>query len=121
MTATGKHILLVDDEVTVLKMVFLSLSHYGYHVEAATSGAEALAKVTGGDFDLVITDLRMPGMSGDQLAAHIRERYPTIPVLLLTGNPPDKQPAAVDMVLGKPISIDHLRQAVDQLTNADVE
>jgi CheY-like chemotaxis protein len=121
MTATGKRILLVDDEVNVLQLLLHSLSHYGHHLEAASSGAEALAKVTDRDFDLVITDLRMPGMAGDQLAAEIRKRYPTLPVLLLTGNPPDKQPAAVDLVLGKPFSIDHLRQAVDLLTGADVE
>ena len=110
-----KRILVVDDEVTVLESVRMTLEHYGYSVETAPSGAEALAKLVVGDFALVVTDLRMPNMAGDELAIQIKSRWPRLPILLLTGFPPEQKPAAVDAILLKPFSTAELRSTVAML------
>ncbi len=112
----AKKILVVDDEAMVLESVQLTLTHLGYGVESASSGVEALEKLTKGTFDLVVTDRRMPGMTGEQLAAEIKKRCPEMPIVLLTGFPPDCQPPEVDTVLMKPFSVADLRNTVLELT-----
>src|SRR5690349_19272652 len=99
---SAKQILVVDDEAMVLESVRMTLIHCGYEVQTAASGAEALALLRGAEFALVVTDRRMPGMTGDQLAARIKIDWPVMPIILLTGYPPDQTPAGVDVVLFKP-------------------
>ena len=83
----GKRILVVDDEESVASLVADSLSELGrdYHVETASSGREALRKIASHSFDLVITDLRMPGMDGLELMERIRAGYPKTRLILMTG------------------------------------
>lgn len=116
----GKNILVVDDEVMVLDAVRLTLTHFSHCVDTATSGAEALAKLQNGTFDLVITDLKMPGMTGEQLASEIKIRKPEVPVILLTGYIPEAQPKSVDLVLLKPFSTQDLKQAIASLTASEI-
>ena len=111
----GERILVVDDEALVLESVRMTLVHYGYTVETASCGAEALAKVTSSEYALLITDRKMPGMNGDQLASQVKKHRPALPVVLLTGFPPDTHPAAVDVVLLKPFSTMELRNTVAAL------
>lgn len=112
----AKQILVVDDEALVLDAVRLTLTHYSHEVDTASSGAEALQKLQDASFDLVITDFKMPGMTGEQLAAQIKARNPNIPVILLTGHLPNDHPTGVDCVLLKPFSTEELRTAVASLT-----
>ncbi len=112
----AKKILVVDDEAMVLESVQLTLTHLGYGVESASSGLEALDKLSKDTFDLVVTDRRMPGMTGEQLAAEIKKRCPKMPIVLLTGFPPDTPPPEVDTVLVKPFSVVDLRNTVLELT-----
>jgi CheY-like chemotaxis protein len=114
-----KRILVVDDEAMVLDAVRLTLNHYGYMVETASNAADALNKLPGAGFDLLVTDLKMPGMTGDQLAREAKRRYPTLPVILLTGYPPEVYPASIDTLLLKPFSNQELRDAVERLTNRE--
>jgi CheY-like chemotaxis protein len=111
----NKRILVVDDEAMVLDAVRMTLTHYGYSVETASSGAEALEKLLSTNFDLIVTDLKMPGMTGDQLAREVKKRQPDMPVILLTGYPPERQPAEVDAILLKPFSTTDLRATVTAL------
>jgi CheY-like chemotaxis protein len=111
-----KQILVVDDEPMVLDAVRMALIFYGYAVETASSGAEALENLPGVSFDLVITDFNMPGMTGAVLAKEIKKRHPVLPIILLTGYPPPVRPSDVDMVLLKPYSTAGLRSAVESLT-----
>jgi CheY-like chemotaxis protein len=108
----AQRILVVDDEAMVLDAVRLTLTHYGYRVETASSAAEALAKMPEGNYQLVVTDLKMPCMTGDELAREIKQRHPGIPVILLTGYAPDIPPADVDAILLKPFSTSELRSTV---------
>jgi len=82
-----ERILLVDDEDIVVQMVKQMLERLGYHVTARTSSVEALetfrAKLD--TFDLIITDMTMPNMTGDKLAAEIMKIRSDIPVILCTG------------------------------------
>jgi CheY-like chemotaxis protein len=74
-------ILCVDDDPSILKVRQLLFSAAGYSVRTARSGEEALrllAEATEVDVDLVLLDYLMPGMNGDELAAKLRERYPTL-------------------------------------------
>lgn len=78
-------LLLVDDEANILNALRRLLRPLGYEVRTATSGEEALALFDEARPDLVISDMRMPGMQGAQLLAEIRQRNPGVMRMLLTG------------------------------------
>ena len=82
-----EHILFVDDEAAIVKMGSRLLSQLGYTVSTKSSSVEALAlfKSKPSEFDLVITDMAMPSMSGDMFAAELMKVRPDIPVILCTG------------------------------------
>jgi PAS domain S-box-containing protein len=85
---TGKeHILLVDDEKALVDLGRQLLERLGYHVESRTSSIEALEmfKTRSTDFDLVITDMTMPNLTGEKLAAELMKIRADIPVILCTG------------------------------------
>lgn len=76
----------VDDESTILGLVVEVLDELGCEAQAMTRGSDALARIVASpDIDLLITDIRMPGMSGLELAASARRIRPGLPVLFITG------------------------------------
>jgi two-component system chemotaxis response regulator CheY len=81
-----KRILTVDDSASVRQMVAFTLRQAGYEVAEAVDGKDGLAKVNGGQFQLIITDLNMPNLDGIQLIAAVRQvpGYNFIPILMLT-------------------------------------
>jgi two-component system cell cycle sensor histidine kinase/response regulator CckA len=83
----GERILIIDDEYAVRNVLGLSLSHLGYAVETASSGVEGVDKYAEarGAFDLIILDMLMPGLSGEEVFARIRKMNPTARVLLVSG------------------------------------
>jgi CheY-like chemotaxis protein len=110
-------ILVVDDEPFVCDAVKMMLAFDGHAVETANSGAQALAILEEGKFDLVITDFAMPLMKGDELAAAIKARNPKQPVIMITayaemlqssGNPLP----GVDFMISKPFLLENLREAL---------
>ncbi len=85
-----KHILIIDDEELITKSLLKFLNKEGYIVTVATSGKEALEKVKETDFNLIISDVRMPEMDGIETIKQIRaylakENKPAIPEVLITG------------------------------------
>src|SRR2546425_12559914 len=80
-------ILLVDDNHVVREMLVDLVGSLGYRADAAASGAEALALFDRGQYDVVLTDLVMPGMSGWEVLAALRQRDPQVPIIILTGTP----------------------------------
>lgn len=91
--ASPKRILLVDDEAEVLQVLGEILSSMGFQAETASSGEEALAKLTP-QTDLVLLDVKMPGIDGFQVAQRIRKNPATqdVPIIMVTalGNRPDR-------------------------------
>jgi PAS domain S-box-containing protein len=87
LPAGSERILFIDDEKTLVDIGKQILEHLGYDVEVRTSSYEALElfKVKSDKFDLVITDMTMPGMTGEQLTKEILKIRPGIPIILCTG------------------------------------
>ena len=83
-----KTILFVDDHEMLAQLSCEILEMHGYRAISANSGAEALAKFDQDKFDAVVTDLRMDGMDGLELATLIHHRQPDLPVILITGYDP---------------------------------
>ena len=79
-------LLIADDEKNILSGLRLAFEDEGYTVITASDGNEAWAKLQKSIVDLVITDLRMPGMDGYELLRRISSSYPTLPVIVLTGH-----------------------------------
>src|SRR5512145_363049 len=113
-------ILLVDDEQHVCDVCSRTLQRAGYEVVATNDPHAAVQELRGEQhFDLLLTDIKMPTMSGLDLARMARERDPTIAIIIMTGYASMEnlrqsvQRGAADF-LSKPFELEHLRLAVDQ-------
>src|SRR3954454_6728211 len=85
MADTTKHLLLVDDEAALREAIAERLSDHGFVVEQASSGEDALARLADFAFDIIVTDLRLPGMDGRAVLDAAIERYPEIIAIIITG------------------------------------
>ena len=123
MADIRKHLLIVDDEAALRSAIAERLSDHGYAVEQAGSGEEALERLTDFAFDILITDLRLPGINGRDVLDSALERYPDIIAIVITGYGTVKD--AVDAIkhgaadfITKPFQFDALlhvlRSAVEQ-------
>lgn len=86
-TSRSAHVVAVDDEEVVLGFVQRTLADDNCAVSVATNGPDALELMGRRAPDLVILDLVMPGMGGPTLLGHVREKYGTVPVIILTAYP----------------------------------
>jgi CheY-like chemotaxis protein len=108
MSALRK-VLVVDDDPVVGTSFRRVLSHDGYIVVTARDGAEALDKLNDGEYDVVFTDIKMPGMDGLELAEKVKARRSWTPVVIITGygteaNEQRARAAGVKTFLHKPLS-----------------
>ncbi len=83
----GPHILVVDDDDALLRIHARVLAGKGYRVDTAPDGAAAARAIEAGSFDVILSDIDMPGMNGIQLLERVRARDLDVPVVLVTGNP----------------------------------
>ncbi len=83
---TQNKILLVDDDPGILKLLSLRLNAEGFKIETANNGKHALAQLEAFQPHLIITDLRMDGMDGLALFDNVNEKYPSLPVIILTAH-----------------------------------
>ncbi len=105
-------ILVVDDDEDVREVLAETLEHFGYGVVQAASGEEALPMLAGGhNIGLMITDVRMPGMSGLELAEHVRREYAGVKIIVTSGYFLPQQ--VHDRFLRKPFQMRDLASAVE--------
>jgi DNA-binding NtrC family response regulator len=86
MFKTPVNILLVDDEKDFVEMLSLRLKEFGKKVTPAYSGAECLEKLKANNIDVIILDIKMPGMDGMETLKEIKSRFPLVEVIMLTGH-----------------------------------
>jgi CheY-like chemotaxis protein len=115
-------VLLVEDDATLARVLGLVLTTAGYTVTRCADGAEALRTVRASPnaVDVVVSDVTMPELSGDQLARVLREIRPSLPIILMSGSITTltlqrARAIGVAAVLQKPVGIDELVAAVDSV------
>src|SRR2546423_1538479 len=113
-------ILVVDDEPSILRLLQEALTQWGYSVKCASSGTEAVEAVRAEMFDAVITDIRMPEMSGLELLKEVKRQDESIEIVMMTGYPTIS--SAVEALkegaydyLSKPLILDELRHLMSRL------
>jgi len=112
-------VLIIDDVPSIAETLALILCALGHETEAVAGGEEGLARIETGGFDLVITDLSMPGMSGWEVASLVKARWPGLPVILITGwgevvEGEQMAASGVDLILAKPFTNEQLLRAIAQ-------
>jgi len=119
MSASPKYkILVVDDDLDLNTGFALLLEFDGHEVHTAYTGEAALEMLAKNHFDLMIAEYWLPRMTGDQLASHVKQRWPDLPIIMVTANfgevhVEDHPIAGVDCLLDKPFSMEQLREAMN--------
>jgi CheY-like chemotaxis protein len=119
-----KKILVVDDDPVIAKSFDRVLSGKGYAVITAATGEEALSKLSSETYDLVFTDIKMPGMSGIEVAERVKASQPWLPVVIVTGygsvdNEARAAAAGVAGFLRKPLSPEMIQGSTDSALAAN--
>ncbi|MBY0612431.1 MAG: response regulator [Beijerinckiaceae bacterium] len=118
---TGRRVLLVEDRDDVRTQIVDALTDLGCSVTASADAAEALSTLSNAPVDLLITDIGLPGVNGRELARRARERWPGLPVLLITGyagKPTDHSMLEAGMeILRKPFALDDFVARVRSLVS----
>jgi len=109
-------VLVIDDETAILRMMDLVLSRKGYQVDTADSGEKAVKMLQSNDYGLVITDMVMGKMSGDEVLENVRNlKGDSIPVIAMSGTPWVMDGRKFDAILPKPSSLKLLFEMVQNL------
>ena len=120
-TTRKKTILIIEDDPDVLSTVVKQLEFLDYNVIAASDGMEGMKKLDEGGYDLVITDIVMPFISGVGVVTALKEKMPHIPVIAMTGYGKEPESAAMekkaDVVLAKPVKIAVLKETLEKFLN----
>jgi CheY-like chemotaxis protein len=117
----SRRILVIEDEPLNRKYIGAYLREQGYDVEEAEDGAQAVERMHGSQFDLVVSDIRMPNIDGVTAIAHLRSLSPETPVVIVTAFPQSvvalsRLPRVV--VVSKPVLLDNLRAEIRHLLRA---
>jgi CheY-like chemotaxis protein len=117
--SSPKTILIVEDDINVRSMLVKHLVKSGYRVVQAADGMEALKRLEQGQFDLVVTDIVIPYISGVGVVTALKKKWPHIPVIAMTGFGKEPESAAMernaDLVLPKPVKMSYLREQIARL------
>ena len=114
-----KRILLVDDDETILAPFQRILQGEGYQVDTASNGREALEKAGETEYQMVISDIKLPDVQGMEVARKIREQYKDTRLIIITGFPDladsiETIDLGIDEILIKPINADELLRVVKE-------
>ena len=113
-------ILIVDDQEIIRELISEILRGYGHTIAVAATGVDALLQLDSTRFNLVISDLSMPDMTGTQLASELRTKGDNTPFILLTGFGDEmlaqgSTPPGVDLILSKPVTGTSLYEAIQKV------
>lgn len=114
-------VLVVDDDPLILTVVDLMVRHVGHTVRTASDANAALDVLADSPADVIVSDIRMPGMDGLALERLVRKDYPQIPIILMTGylseySSGSASEIGVDGILKKPFKSTELIAAITQAT-----
>lgn len=113
-----KQILFIEDNPAIRRVLLLFLNSRGYEVITAQNGIEGIEFLSEENcFSLVITDIRMPGATGNQVAKYIKDKKHTakIPIIAITAYPQDAEKGLFDCIVEKPFSFKDLLHLVESL------
>jgi CheY-like chemotaxis protein len=113
-------ILVVEDVAAVREFVRRALINEGHEVVVAEDGLKGLSILAGGDFDLLLTDIVMPGLDGIALALKAAKEFPKVRILLMTGYAAERQrahnlDALIHRVIPKPFSLQEICRVVNEV------
>lgn len=119
---TKNPVLIVDDNPNMSALLSDMLDVFEYDSRQATGGVQALEMLSDDEFAMVITDLRMPEMSGSQLLRSIKEKYPEMPVVVISGYSLAAEEDALmadlaDAFINKPFKMDDIEQVLSKFCN----
>jgi CheY-like chemotaxis protein len=123
--AARLRVLVIDDDPNIRELVSELLGVFGLEARGAASGMEALALFEAGAYDLVVTDLAMPGMTGWGVVEAVRRHHPAPPVIMITGSASTAdltraRQEGVTLLL-KPVMPEELKRAVERVLDARLE
>lgn len=114
--AASLRVLVIDDEPAVRDVLKDFLEFFGHRPVCAADGAEGIAQLGKREFDLVLTDVRMPVMDGWEVVRVARERWPSLTTIVVSGSGDLVDPSGCDVeLLMKPIGLMELKAAVDRV------
>ena len=119
--AAHGRVLVVDDYAAARESMSVALRAAGHEVDCVSSGAEALATTARDPYDVILTDLQMPGMDGLELIRQLARRNDAAQVLVVTHSPQVAARAEAHWRIAKAGGADHVRTAVEVLSPADRE
>lgn len=115
MQGQNLRVLLVEDEVALRQLAVKVLSNHGYRVTCAENGEQAWEALQGEEFDLLVTDIQMPKMTGNELVKKVLNTRPDLPVLMMSGYNPEGQVPEEVLFLSKPFTPQQLVEKVAEL------
>jgi len=115
-TPPASSILIIDDELPILNMLKISLTRKGFIVDTAQNGEEGLKKIDSNGYNLILTDIQMPGISGVQVLRHLKSRENnSARIIGMSGTPWLFGQNNFDAVLAKPCSLNELKDTIDRV------
>ena len=120
MNYSEARILIIDDEKALLKMLNQRLNRIGIAlVDVAETAEEGIKKINSNKYDLILTDIKMPGMSGNDVFNHVRTQIKkSTPVVAMSGTPWLTEKSDFDAVLAKPFNKEELLDVIIQFVHS---
>jgi CheY-like chemotaxis protein len=114
-------ILIIDDELAILRMLKLKLTQLGFLVDTAGNGEEGLEKIDSNKYSLILTDIKMPVISGDQILRYVKDEKKSLtPVVGMSGTPWLLNQNDFDAILSKPFSLKETENVLLRLIKKEI-
>lgn len=116
---TSYNILIIDDEKCILKFLITALSQKGYNIDTACNGEDGLKKNQNNSYDIILTDIKMPGISGNEVLIQAkRNKGDAFPVIGMSGTPWLLEHHLFDAVIAKPFTVQTLFKAINKVMSS---